>query len=150
MALVLVLIFVPSVSHFVSMVFFTREPYARLAPLYQECGNGVSADWPKASFHRSLGQRPRNGSTTRCMAEGHIHAWEPMPQVSLAFSQTCSMASISWGVAPGYGDFGLRPTAGCNRFTVKRCEIHANWPIRGTDFATTNRFRPARLSPTHL
>ncbi len=61
--------------------------------------------------HRSLGQRPRNGSTTGCLAERHIHTWEPRPQVSLAFSQTCSMASISWGVAPGYGDYGLRPTA---------------------------------------
>ena len=41
------------------------------------------------------------------------------------------------GVAPGYGDYGLRPTAGCNRFTVKRWAVNANWPIHGTDSATT-------------
>ena len=34
-----------------------------------------------------------------------------MPQVSLAFSQTRFMASISWGGAPGYGEYGLRPNA---------------------------------------
>ena len=88
-AMVIVLKSVPSVSLFASTFhFFTANP-ARLGPLHLACRTRVGIFWPKASSHRSLGQRPRNGSTTRCLAEGHIHTWEPMPQVSLAFSQTC-------------------------------------------------------------
>ena len=44
----------------------------------------------------------------RCMAEGHIHTCKPMPQVNLAFSQTCSMASISWGVALVFTQYVVR------------------------------------------
>jgi hypothetical protein len=65
---------------------------AALAPGYGEvglrpnsCGKtmherpvGVGDDgfsWPKALFHRSLGQRPRNGTRAGRLAEGHIHQY---------------------------------------------------------------------------
>jgi hypothetical protein len=72
--------------------------------------------WPKAKLIVAWGNAPGTPIIGSVLAEGPIHTWEPMPQVSLAFGQTCSMASISWGVAPGYGDDGLRPTAMLGHF----------------------------------
>jgi hypothetical protein len=41
------------------------------------------------------------------LAEGHIHN----PLVKLAFSQhNLVSVSTTWGVAPGYDEFGLQPT----------------------------------------
>ena len=61
--------------------------------------------------------------------------------MSLAFSQTCAMASISWGVAPGYVDSGLRPIAGCNRCTVQEAGSPCEWAHPWHGFVHYNRLR---------
>jgi hypothetical protein len=64
--------------------------------------------WPKAIHHRSLGQRPRNMKNKTFLAEGHPHVPHGF-DVNMAFGQTNSCRSNSWGVAPGYGE--KRPSA---------------------------------------
>ena len=52
-------------------------PFAWTA--YSSPYSGYIPQLAEGHYQRSLGQRPRNGSTTRCLAEGHIHTWETMP-----------------------------------------------------------------------
>jgi hypothetical protein len=45
--------------------------------------------WPKATFHRSLGQRPRNQEQeTAVSAEGHNHPYPDVPHQETTMSQS--------------------------------------------------------------
>ena len=65
----------------------------------------------RPSCHRSLGQRQVFGTHADGLAEGptHRHVGARPRRGNLAFGQMLSWPLISWGVSPGYDDFGLRP-----------------------------------------
>ena len=65
---------------------FLQGIFARVAPtVARSCRSHF---WPKASFHRSLGQRPRPISDTEDLAEGHIHLpGTSITSVMMAFGQ---------------------------------------------------------------
>jgi hypothetical protein len=52
------------------------------------------------------------------LAEGHIHRYHEM---KLAFSQQRGCEPVTWGVAPGYGVFGLWPTKAAR--TAGLCDV---------------------------
>jgi hypothetical protein len=59
----------------------------------------VGAFWPKASYHRSLGQRPRNCVANRSLlAEGHSQP--VVPGVCMAFGQRYSLYTRFLGRCP--------------------------------------------------
>jgi len=63
--------------------------------------------WPKASFHRSLGRRPRTIDAATSFGCKPYSPQGLVARVMMACSQTPSRRSPPWGgtsFAPGYGD----------------------------------------------
>ena len=77
--------------------------------------------WPKATFHRSLGRRPRNSERLNFVGRRPSLS-SASRNVIMAFGQISHSYPPSWGVAPGYGDEW--PSAKCG--SAKSVRIHGS------------------------